>query len=548
MKLQVNAANTVRNFSSVMTDKTKFLSELIQNARRAGAGRVDIVVRENDGDVELVIEDNGHGISDFSKLFTLSESGWDAETVNNEFAFGMGFFSTLFVSKMIVLQSYGQAMSIDCELAKQMNDFGEPVVDLSSDNLTRITLKGVGLSADVIKHKLRQLAKTSRIEICIDGEPLSRENSFSALSAKAKHCVPSPFGDFLIFEDWGLEFNIIVQDLNVDSYGCGYIKNYLFSDTIKCRMPDRDTLVDSVQTKEEIVKWLSNYYAEKLEAIRASMSDDDAFLEQYFDAVVKYKSDVLLDIDYLPSCAFFPISYETKRDYYEGESYSHDSGIRKGDDYIGFASSPSVWDNPCAANFAFFGKARIPMHGLPDRHWFFDACLERDDHNFVVKCMDAKVFGFSLDYLGAGDMLVARSLIIEHKLSGKSVSVENSGFCASSDFFGHMKVGNATVMLDGQEIDVPTFVFSGDREHLFSDLLLQSADYQSDNEEYLDTELELDFASLSRQFVAAMEGDLSKVLEELLGELPPILAQKLNGKAMNVVFENGLAKFKLLAA
>lgn len=548
MKLQVNAANTVRNFSSVMTDKTKFLSELIQNARRAGAGRVDFVVRENDGEVELVIEDNGHGISDFSKLFTLSESGWDAKTVNNEFAFGMGFFSTLFVSKMIVLQSYGQAMSIDCELAKQMSDFGEPVVDHSSDNVTRITLKGVGLSADVIKNKLRQLAKTSRIEICLDGESLSRECSFSALSAKAKHCVPSPFGEFLIFEDWGLELVIIVQDLNVASFGSGYLKNYLFSDTLKCRMPDRDTLVDYASVRKEIVKWMSDYYANRLEEIRTSMSDDEAFLEQYFDAVIKYKSDILLEIDYLPSCAFESIGYETVRDYYEGESYSHDSGIRKGDDYIGFASSPSLRESICAANFAFFGKARIPMHGLPDGHWFFDTCIESDDHNFVVKCMDGNVFGFSLDYLGSGDMLVARSIIIEHKPSGKYVSVEKSGFCPSSDFVRHMKCGHATVMLDGQEIDAPTFVFSGGRNDLFSDLLLQSAGYQSENEEYLDTELELDFASLSRQFVAAMEGDLSKVLEELLGELPPVIASKLNGKELSVKFENGIGKFSLKAA
>lgn len=44
MKISVNAEKTIQNFSSVLTDPTKVLSELIQNARRAGATRIDIAV------------------------------------------------------------------------------------------------------------------------------------------------------------------------------------------------------------------------------------------------------------------------------------------------------------------------------------------------------------------------------------------------------------------------------------------------------------------------------------------------------------------------
>src|SRR5580765_7564443 len=62
--------------------------EILQNARRAGATRVEIT---NDGGL-VTVRDNGKGISDFSKLLDLGNSGWDEEFESSEDPAGVGLF------------------------------------------------------------------------------------------------------------------------------------------------------------------------------------------------------------------------------------------------------------------------------------------------------------------------------------------------------------------------------------------------------------------------------------------------------------------------
>ncbi len=70
--------------------------ELLQNARRAGATVVEIVIEQLTGDdrgSRIVIQDNGSGIEDFQSLLTLGGSDWNAEIHQLEDPAGMGFFS-----------------------------------------------------------------------------------------------------------------------------------------------------------------------------------------------------------------------------------------------------------------------------------------------------------------------------------------------------------------------------------------------------------------------------------------------------------------------
>jgi hypothetical protein len=69
------------------------LSELLQNARRAGATRVDIDVRDGLGGSVLVIRDDGSGIEDPTAIVTLGDSGWHDDTACREDPAGMGMFS-----------------------------------------------------------------------------------------------------------------------------------------------------------------------------------------------------------------------------------------------------------------------------------------------------------------------------------------------------------------------------------------------------------------------------------------------------------------------
>src|SRR6476620_10551678 len=108
VSLQVNVPNLVRNMRFSFTNSVNVLSELMQNARRAGATLVQFFYSE---DGTLVVVDNGKGIDDFQKLLTLSESGWDAETVVREHAFGKGFFSALHSGKHVTVESRGRRIA-----------------------------------------------------------------------------------------------------------------------------------------------------------------------------------------------------------------------------------------------------------------------------------------------------------------------------------------------------------------------------------------------------------------------------------------------------
>jgi hypothetical protein len=61
--------------------------ELLQNARRAAATKVDITIEQPQAGVDccvVTIQDNGGGIANFQDLLTLGSSGWTTDTQAKE--------------------------------------------------------------------------------------------------------------------------------------------------------------------------------------------------------------------------------------------------------------------------------------------------------------------------------------------------------------------------------------------------------------------------------------------------------------------------------
>ena len=68
--------------------------ELLQNARRAGATRVDVhIAPRTTTTATVTVRDDGHGIADPAVLLSFGENGWDEQLVQREDASGMGFLS-----------------------------------------------------------------------------------------------------------------------------------------------------------------------------------------------------------------------------------------------------------------------------------------------------------------------------------------------------------------------------------------------------------------------------------------------------------------------
>ena len=129
MKIQVriNEEGALRNQRHAFSNRFTLVSELLQNARRAGARLIRI---DHDPQAQiLTVQDDGHGLDDFQKLLSFHESGWDADTCTQERPFGVGFSKCLYAASRCVVASGRRRVDIDtaAALAKALVEVEECV-------------------------------------------------------------------------------------------------------------------------------------------------------------------------------------------------------------------------------------------------------------------------------------------------------------------------------------------------------------------------------------------------------------------------------------
>ena len=87
-------ARVTRFFNAALPD---VFTELLQNARRAGANRIAVATEgatgSGGGAIRVTVTDDGAGIADPAVLLSFGETGWDAAVAEGEDAAGMGLYS-----------------------------------------------------------------------------------------------------------------------------------------------------------------------------------------------------------------------------------------------------------------------------------------------------------------------------------------------------------------------------------------------------------------------------------------------------------------------
>ena len=86
-RVHEDAIGRVTRFFNATTAET--LNELFQNARRAGATRIDLRI----ADGEVTVTDDGGGIADPATLLAFGQTGWSAGTARREDPAGMGVYA-----------------------------------------------------------------------------------------------------------------------------------------------------------------------------------------------------------------------------------------------------------------------------------------------------------------------------------------------------------------------------------------------------------------------------------------------------------------------
>jgi hypothetical protein len=154
-------------------DKGTFI-EILQNARRAGATRVDVTLEEISTEpihCVVTVEDNGIGIESFQNLVTLGRSGWDQATQDTEDPAGMGFFSlcqsgveVTSLSKTVTLSRDVFLGNADAEVKDHAYIPGTRLRFTRPS--TRLTLCAV----------LASVAKFCPLDVCLNGEILPQHD------------------------------------------------------------------------------------------------------------------------------------------------------------------------------------------------------------------------------------------------------------------------------------------------------------------------------------------------------------------------------------
>jgi len=156
-------------------DDRGIFTELLQNARRAGANRVEVTIEpspEHDQATRVTFEDNGHGIEDFQKLLTLGDSNWNPEVLAIEDPAGMGFFS---LCHSTVEGSSGEKKTV---LTREVFLGQVPAEVVPSDahvHGTRIVFTRPTVSK-AVEVALKDASEFNPLDVTLNGERLERHD------------------------------------------------------------------------------------------------------------------------------------------------------------------------------------------------------------------------------------------------------------------------------------------------------------------------------------------------------------------------------------
>ena len=167
-----------RLFNGTATD---VLNELLQNARRAGAKRVDIDRISTERGMVLRVRDDGRGIADPAKLLALGDSGWDDRIVASEDPAGMGVFSLAGRHVTVRSRPAGSAVGWQVTIPPQAWENAEPL-DLAEAAIESGTEIEIDLPAEWTPHLDGTVQKVSAyypVPVWFDGNAQIRRDFLS---------------------------------------------------------------------------------------------------------------------------------------------------------------------------------------------------------------------------------------------------------------------------------------------------------------------------------------------------------------------------------
>ncbi|MGJ9418716.1 ATP-binding protein [Massilia sp. CMS3.1] len=318
IQIRINEEGALRNQRFAFTDKFTLLSELMQNARRAGARRIEIAYDDATGILRVV--DDGRGIADFQKLLTFNESGWDNETCDEERPFGIGFSKCLYSATRCIVMSRDR--KIDFLTSEALARKPVEVQEIAPQPHTTVELHEVQLPD--LKFRLHAICSGFPVQVWFNGVELPRIHAVDQLPF-----MNTSIGQVYLRGTGNGNYTrntlMFLQGLCVarPSFFEGFQVNVVHLDSRQfvARLPDRDKLIDEDDQTKRVyacMKWL---WRQALCDAKSSLDASD-FVEAFFD-VMRYwhHVDLINDVPVLPKCLTHRISGYPIQEGYEGRCY-----------------------------------------------------------------------------------------------------------------------------------------------------------------------------------------------------------------------------------
>ena len=374
IQVRINEEGALRNQRYAFTDRFTLVSELLQNARRAGAKRIEI---HYDATAQVLrVQDDGRGLDDFQKLLSFHESGWDAATSAEEHPFGVGFSKCLYAATRCIVASHHQRVDIDtaAALAKasiEVEHIAEAVAG------TRIELHGVDLPD--LGSRIENLCLGFHVPVLFNGKPLTRRFAAANLAT-----MPSPMGAVYLA---GTRDGQHSHDMMVFLQGFCVMKPtycpldkvnvvHLDSRQFMARLPDRDKLIDEDVQRKRIDTELKACWRKTLEVAKTQLSPE-RFVETYYTAMRAWgQLDLLNDLDVLPAELFedivdYPIQDDSGSHDYVRQVAVAPSRLAIESGAVTLVALDWVGDDNAARWMLAQGKGYLVFDwiGLPADHW-----------------------------------------------------------------------------------------------------------------------------------------------------------------------------------
>jgi hypothetical protein len=514
MKIQIrlNETNILKNFRYAFTNRYTVVSELMQNARRAGASYV--AIDYDPGAERLVVRDDGCGIGDFQKLFTFGESGWDDATVSTESAFGIGFMKSLYSAKRCTVCSKGKMVSFETEQALARAPIEVEDTEIAAE--TVIILEGVALER--LHERMRRFACGFAITVVFNGRELGRPYAIGRLpfvetDIGLVHLAGSEAGKATTSHLVLLQGFVVIGN---ERYATGDNIIHLDPSKFLARLPDRDKLIDQEEQERRIDACLREWWRTRLLRERASVGAVE-FVERWFDVAAIWRLlEIFDDVPALPGRLFQRISGYPIQEGYRNTDYLErfQRTILKEDIETGrikLVELDSVYDETLPhwmyareRGLTVFNSVR-----LSDRHWV---------HPYVRALCDEKC---QVEVLGEA---------VRETFAGSLISAEVATCEAYAISLGEDRIiirDEAMYWHEDNVILVPENECSGEAVRQVSDYI-DSNDRWHDEDEHADEEALRNLIRLLRA------KDPKQALESLLADLKLEKYPSLRGKVFTL--------------